>query len=107
MRAPRHDPVPTTRRSALDDRDYARFAWGRYRRILAGMALLGVVLVVVALEWLGIERGEVPLHMAIAVSGGVFGTVVLTAALMGLLFLSSGTGHDDQVEDPFADEADR
>ncbi len=106
MRAPRHDPIPASRASPLDDADYARFAWRRYRRILAGMALLGVVLVVAALEWLGVARGEVPLHMAIAVSAGVFGTMFLTAVLMGLVFLSSGTGHDDGVEDPFAGEAD-
>jgi hypothetical protein len=29
--------------------------------------------------------------------GGFGGTIMLTAALMGLVFLSSGTGHDEQV----------
>jgi len=32
---------------------------------------------------------------------------MLTAALMGLVFLSSGSGHDEAIDDPFADEADR
>ena len=100
-------PSPPSQAPTLDDPDYARFAWGRYRRILGWMAAFAVALVAVALGWLGIARGEVPLHMAIAVTGGVFGTMVLTAALMGLVFLSSGTGHDDRIEDPFADEADR
>ncbi len=93
--------------SALDDPNYARFAWARYRRILKWMAAIAVALVALALAWLGIGRGEVPLHMAIAVSAGVFGTMFLTAALMGLVFLSSGTGHDEGIDDPFADEADR
>jgi len=33
-----------------------------------------------------------------AVLGGVGGSVVLAGALMGLAFLSSGTGHDEDVE---------
>jgi hypothetical protein len=28
---------------------------------------------------------------------------MLMAALMGLVFLSSGTGHDESIEDPFED----
>jgi hypothetical protein len=27
--------------------------------------------------------------------------------LMGLVFLSSGSGHDEAIDDPFEDEADR
>lgn len=111
MTLPRHDPTvpgqPTVSASPLDDADYARFAWARYRRILLWMAVVGVLLVGAALGWLGIARGEVPIHMAIAVSAGVFGTMFLTAVLMGLVFLSSGTGHDDGVDDPFAGEADQ
>jgi hypothetical protein len=26
---------------------------------------------------------------------------------MGLVFLSSGSGHDESIDDPFEDEADR
>ena len=96
-----------TRPSALDDPDYAQFAWARYRRILKWMAAAAVALVAIALAWLGIGRGEVPLHMAIAVGAGVFGTMFLAAVLMGLVFLSSGTGHDEGIEDPFADQVDR
>jgi hypothetical protein len=33
-------------------------------------------------------------------------SVMLGAALMGLVFLSSGSGHDESVEDPFADDPD-
>ncbi len=33
-----------------------------------------------------------------AVIGGVGGSIVMAGALMGLVFLSSGTGHDEDVE---------
>lgn len=91
----------------LDDPAYARFAWARYRRILGWMAAVSALFAGAALFWLGAHRGEVPLQMGIAVTAGVFFTTFLTAALMGLVFLSSGTGHDDRIDDPFAGEADR
>ena len=43
--------------------------------------------------------GELNFVTASATFLGVFSTIMLTAALMGLMFLSSGTGHDDEVED--------
>jgi hypothetical protein len=30
--------------------------------------------------------------------------MMLMAGLMGLVFLSSGTGHDEAIEDPFPEE---
>ena len=41
------------------------------------------------------------IHMIIATTAGVGLSVMLGAALMGLVFLSSGSGHDDAIEDPF------
>ena len=49
----------------------------------------------------------VSIHFFIATAGAIFGAIMLTAALMGLVFLSSGSGHDEAIDDPFADEADR
>ena len=43
---------------------------------------------------------EVSVHFYIAVALGIGFTMLLTSALMGLVFLSSGTGHDESVEDP-------
>lgn len=40
-----------------------------------------------------------PLHMVIATILGVWLTFMLGTGLMALVFLSSGTGHDEQVED--------
>lgn len=92
--------------SGLDDPDYAAFAWGRFRRILGWMALVSLLTCGVAELVLYWSMGELRLATAIATFFGVFLTMMLAAALMGLMFLSSGTGHDEQVEDPLKGEID-
>lgn len=90
----------------LDDPDYAAFAWGRYRSVLGGMALvaLGVAILCVLILWHWL--GWLNFTVAFATGLGVFFTILLGAALMGLMFLSSGTGHDAQVEDRISPEID-
>lgn len=93
-------------KTGLDDPYYAAFVWGRFRRILwrmAGVAALASMVALIFLRW---SLGELRLHVAIATVLGTFLTIMLTAALMGLMFLSSGTGHDEQVEDPLRGEID-
>ncbi len=89
------------KRSNLDDPDYARFAWARYRRLLKWMAGSALVAVICAFAYLRFSEGgdNVSIHMYIATALGVFFSVMLGAVLMGLVFLSSGTGHDEAVED--------
>jgi hypothetical protein len=50
--------------------------------------------------------GELNFVTASATFLGVFLTMMLTAALMGLMFLSSGSGHDERVEDRLKGEID-
>ena len=50
-----------------------------------------------AIGWVYLETGMVSLHVFIATALGVGFTVLLMSALMGLVFLSSGTGHDESV----------
>ncbi len=90
----------------LDDPSYARFAWGRFRRLLGWMAVASALTACVALVALRYATGPLPLplHMAIASFLGVFFTVLLAATLMGLVFLSSGTGHDDRIIDPMRED---
>lgn len=90
----------------LDDPDYAAFAWGRFRRILAWMAAASLATAVLAVLLLWGWMGEMHLHIAVATLLGVFLTMLLAAALMGLMFLSSGSGHDERVEDPLGGEVD-
>lgn len=82
----------------LDDPAYAAFAWARFRRILWWMvaAAAGAAALAVAILWRAV--GPLPIHMLVATVLGVFFTVLMAAGLMGLMFLSSGTGHDEAVE---------
>jgi hypothetical protein len=91
-------------RPDLDDPEYKRFAWGRYRRLMIWMVLASALAVVAGLMLLTWLIGPIPMHMAIATSAGIFFSVLLAAALMGLVFLSSGSGHDDTIVDPFEDQ---
>lgn len=91
------------RQPDLSDPDYARFAWGRYRRLMIWMALAALLSTGAALGTLWIVRGPLPILFLVFTAGGIFLTVMLAAALMGLVFLSSGTGHDERVQD-FSEE---
>jgi uncharacterized protein (DUF2062 family) len=88
-------------RHSLDDPGYRRFAWARYWRLMRGMTMFAAAAVVVALGGLYWFGGAMPLHMAIAVGLAVFFSLLLAAALMGLVFLSSGSGHDEEVNERF------
>lgn len=94
-----------TRRSPLDDPEYANFAWARYKRLMLWMFLFSLGMTVFVLGTFWWMEGFVSIHFFIAATGAVIGSVMLMAALMGLVFLSSGTGHDEAIEDPFEDES--
>lgn len=89
---------------ALEDPQIAATAWRRFRRIMSWMAAGGALCVVIALLCLRLWAGPMPFHMVLATVLGVWLTFMLGTALMALIFLSSGTGHDDQVIDPLKDE---
>ena len=86
--------------SPLDDPKKAGFAWRRYRRLMRRMLGASLVVVCLVLGGLYLKFGPVSIHLYIATGLGVLGTMMLAGALMGLAFLSSGTGHDDSVIDP-------
>lgn len=89
----------------LDDPGYAAFAWARYRRLMIWMTLASAISVVVGLGSLYVFWGPMPLIGTLFAAGGIFFSVLLAAALMGLVFLSSGSGHDERIEDPTNDGA--
>lgn len=89
----------------LDDPGYAAFAWSRYRRLMIWMTLASALSVVFGLGGLYVFWGPMPLIGTLFAAGGIFFSVLLAAALMGLVFLSSGTGHDERIEDALNDGA--
>jgi len=96
-----------TPKSPLEDPEKAAFAWARYRRLMRFMFLLTVGVVIIALSLLYTREGVESVHFYIAVALGIGFTMLLTSALMGLVFLSAGTGHDAAVDDRIEDERNR
>ena len=97
-----------TYRSPLDDPKIAAHAWARYKRLMRWMFAFTGVVVIFALTLVYLRVGLASIHLYIATALGVGFAVLLTSALMGLVFLSSGTGHDESVadagEDPQAED---
>jgi hypothetical protein len=91
-------------RSPLDDPATAAYAWARFRRLMWLMLGVTVTMVVAAMVLLYRENGFVSVHFYIATALGIGFMMLLMSALMGLVFLSHGTGHDDAIVDPLEDE---
>lgn len=90
-------------KSPLDDPANAAHAWARYRRIMKLLMAVTVVTVVVALALLFAFNGAVSVHYYIAAALGISFTMLLGGGLMGLAFLSNGTGHDESVDNRMPD----
>ncbi|HSG55535.1 MAG TPA: hypothetical protein VLA45_08765 [Paracoccaceae bacterium] len=85
-------------RSPLDDPQTAAHAWARYRRLMRLMFGLTTGIVIIAMALLYREVGMVSVHFFIATALGIGAAMLLMSALMGLVFLSAGTGHDESVD---------
>jgi hypothetical protein len=90
------DPSPAEP-PGLGDPDYAAFAWARFRTMLAWMTLGAAVCVAAVIVAMAHVQGPLHLVTMLAVIGGVGGSVMMAGLLMGLVFLSSGSGHDEDV----------
>jgi hypothetical protein len=86
-------------RAPLDDPVVAAHAWARFRRFFGAWSLFALTVVIAVLGWLLIAYGYESAHLYLAMAIGVGVTMELAGALMGLAFLSSGTGHDEAVRD--------
>ncbi len=93
--------------SPLEDPDNAAHAWARYKRLMRFMVAVTVFVVSAALVLLYVQNGMVSIHFYIATGLGIGFAMLLMSALMGLVFLSNGTGHDQSVIDPTKDDASR
>lgn len=94
-------------KSPLDDPENAAFAWARFRRLMRLMFAITVGTVIVALAVLYKQTENVSPHFFIATALGIGFSMLLMSALMGLVFLSSGTGHDEAVENSLDDLDDQ
>lgn len=73
---------------------------------MSWMAVAAVVAVLLALIYLKSSGQPVPLHMAIATIAGVGLTVLLGTGLMGLVYFSNNSGHDEGAHDAAAGKDD-
>ena len=87
------------KRSPLEDSRISTHAWMRYKRLMKWMGLLTTSVVALTLGLFYWFTGGTSIHFFIATALGIGFMMMLTAALMGLVFLSSGTGHDESVSD--------
>ncbi|MEO7179083.1 MAG: hypothetical protein ABIW83_09580 [Allosphingosinicella sp.] len=85
---PRHDPIPPKPEAPA-------LAWSRYIRMMKWMALAAAVAAGLAVAYLEATSEAMPWQMVLATIAGVGLSVLLGTALMGLVFLSDRTGHDE------------
>jgi hypothetical protein len=90
---PQPDPVPPRR----DPRDLERAhrAWVRYRKMMRWMTLVAVAAAILAVLWLKATGSPMKIHLVVATLAGVFLSVLLGTGLMGLVFVSNSSGHDE------------
>jgi hypothetical protein len=93
-------------RSPLEDPDTAAHAWARYKRLMRFMMIITVLMVVASCLALYRENGLVSAHFYVATALGVGFAMLLMSALMGLVFLSNTSGHDQFVVNPTKDDED-
>jgi uncharacterized membrane protein len=101
---PKHDPIP---RKGKPDYGRAAAAWKRYWAIMRWMALLSVVTILLSLVYLKRSGEPVPIQMVIATIAGVGLTMLVGTGLMGLLFVSNRSGHDDEANRGDLDDDER
>ncbi|MEL1251825.1 hypothetical protein [Aurantiacibacter gilvus] len=90
-------------RSPLDDPENAAFAWARFRRLMRLMMGITLATVTIALVVVYKQVDDVSPHFFIATALGIGFSMLLMSALMGLVFLSNGTGHDASVQNSLDD----
>ena len=85
--------------SPLENQDNAAHAWARYRRLMRFMVVVTLSVIAIAFTMLYRENGLVSIHLYIATALCIGFAMLLMSALMGLVFLSSGSGHDEVLLD--------
>lgn len=86
------------RPNGLGDPDYAQYAWGRFRLLMAWMICAAAAVSAAVIVVMAELQGPLRLVTMLAVLGGVGGSIAMAGVLMGLVFMSSGTGHDEDID---------
>lgn len=71
----------------------------RFWRLMAVVAAIAAIAVLAALAYMQATGTELRLHFVIALTLGIGLTLLLAGALMGLLFFSARSGHDELAAD--------
>lgn len=69
----------------------------RYRRMFRLVGMIALASAIVAVVALYLTLGEFQLHASIAMAIGIGVSVMLGGMLMGLIFVSNASGHDDRT----------
>ena len=85
---PNHDPTPPSVQRTAE-------AWARYKKLMSWMVVAAIVAVLLALIYLKSSGQPLPIHMVIATIAGVGFSVLLGTGLIGLVYFSNHSGHDD------------
>jgi hypothetical protein len=84
-------------RTPFEVPESAAYAWARYRRLMRFMVVVTLTVIVFAFTMLYRANGLVSIHLYIATALGIGFAMLLMSVLMGLVFLSSNSGHDEAV----------
>ena len=79
--------------------------WRWFRRLMLWMFAFSLGVVALAVAWLVHMDTPMHLHFLIAMGLGITLSLMLGAGLMGLVFVSSRTGIDDEVADLPGDDS--
>lgn len=82
-----------------DSRPAAKTHWRRFRRLMAFMLTIAAIAIVGALWFLKSTGTVLHWQFVLALGLGIGVSLLLAGALMGLVFLSANSGHDDAVLD--------
>jgi hypothetical protein len=93
------DPLPSTTERTAN-------AWARYKRLMLWMSGAALIAVVLALIYVKSSGAPVPVPMLVATVAGVGFSVLLGTALMGLVYFSNNSGHDEGAHDATAQRSE-
>lgn len=94
-------------KNRLSNPHHAAHAWLRFRWIMRWVVGTAMLSVAAALFYLWADGSPLTVAVVIATSAGVALSVLLGGALMALIFMSSGTGHDEDVAQFEKDDGSR